>query len=278
MSEISLLIFSFCLQAAIGIMWFMALGHQLYKGKVFKVAGVTTAILSIIGVLASLIHLGRPFSALNTLSHLGSSWLSNEVLSVGFFMAIAVIYAIVQYIKPGKQGLSMLLAGAASIIGAFSIFAMAKVYTTTVVPVWHGINTFVDFYTTALAVGALLFVALSLKVLGNSDKRIYGFIVLATVIIQAAVAVPHAITLSVSGQAAQASAEILNGMGVVIGLKWLLSLGGAGILIWPLTQKADTTKPLTHIIYVAGAALIIGEFIGRYVFYVSLIASRIGLT
>lgn len=278
MSEISLLLFSFCLQAAIGTMWFMTLGQQLYKGKSFRTASVITAALSIIGVLASLIHLGKPFSALNTLFHLGGSWLSNEVLSVGIFMGIAVLYAIVQYVKPDKQSLNILLTGMASIVGAFSVFAMAKVYTTTVVPVWQGVNTFVDFYTTAVATGALLFTIGSLKELGNNDKKIYGFVVLAAVIIQAAVAVPHAITLSVSGLAAQASAELLSGMSIAIGLKWLLTLGGAGILIWPLSQKADLAQSLTRVVYFAGAALIVGEFIGRYVFYASMIAARIGLT
>lgn len=278
MGETPLLIFSFCLQAAIGTMWFMTLSKQLYKGKIFKVASITTAALSIIGVLASLIHLGKPFSALNALSNLGSSWLSNEVLSVSIFMGIAVLYAFVQYFKSDNQSLSKILAGAGSAVGIFSVFAMAKVYTTTIVPVWQGTNTFVDFYSTTIAVGALIFITSSLKELGNIDKRIYGFIVLAVVIIQAAIAVPYAIDLSVSGQAAQASAELLSGMNAVIGFKWLLILGGAGILMWPATQKADAAKATTGIIYLAGAALILGEFIGRYVFYAAMIAARIGLT
>lgn len=278
MGETSLLIFSFCLQAAIGTMWFITLGKQLYKGKIFKAAIITTAALSVVGVLASLIHLGRPFSALNSLSNLGSSWLSKEVLSAGFFMGITVLYAIVQHFKSDDQGLSKVLAWVGSAVGFFCVFAMAKVYTTTIVPVWQGTNTFVDFYATTIAVGALIFIAASLKELGNIDKRIYGFIVLAAVIIQASVAVPHAIGLSMSGQAAQASAELLNGMSAVIGLKWLLILGGAGILMWPATQKADAAKAATGIIYLAGAALILGEFIGRYVFYAAIIASNVGLT
>jgi anaerobic dimethyl sulfoxide reductase subunit C (anchor subunit) len=80
--------------------------------------------------------------------------------------------------------------------------------------------------------------------------------------------------------AAQASAEILSEMSVAIGLKWLLILGGAGFLIWPVTQKisAKEAKPATNMIYAAGAALILGEIIGRYVFYAAMVSTGVGLT
>jgi len=146
--------------------------------------------------------------------------------------------------------------------------------------VWHGMNTFVDFYATTIAVGALIFLAIGLKELQNDDKRIFGFIILAAVILQASVAMPYAIGLGLNGMAAQASSEILSRMSTVIGLKWLLILGGAGLLIWPTIQKAGTqgNKSVSGIIYVAGAALVCGQLIGRYVFYAAMIATSVGLT
>lgn len=280
MAETALLIFSFCMQAAIGVMLFITLGKQLYKDKQFKRAAVTTAALSVVGVLASLAHLGQPLSALNSLSNIGSSWLSREVLFAGIFMGIAVVYALVQYFKPDNQSLNMSLRWAGSAIGLITVFSMGKLYTTTAVPVWHGINTFVDFYATTIAVGALIFLAMGLRELQDVDKRILGFIVLAAVIIQASVAVPYAIGLGLNGMAAQASAEILRGMSVAIGLKWLLILGGAGLLMWPALQKVGTAeaKSVSGIIYVAGAALVCGQLIGRYIFYAAMIATSVGMT
>lgn len=61
-------------------MWCIAIGKELYKAKIFKGAIITTAALSVIGVLASFSHLGRPLSALNSLANLASSWLSKEAL------------------------------------------------------------------------------------------------------------------------------------------------------------------------------------------------------
>ena len=280
MGETSLLIFTLCLQAAIGTMVFITIGKQLYKDKVFKKAALIAAGLSIVGVIASLLHLGQPMSFMNSLSNLGSSWLSNEALLSGAFMGIAVLYALVLYFKPDSGSLDTALRWAGSVIGLVAVFSMAKVYTTTVVPVWQGMNTFVDFFATTIAVGALVFIVASLKELENVDKRIYGFTVLAAVIIQAAVAVPHAIGLGLEGMAAQASASILNGLGVVIGLKWLLVLSGAALLIWPSSIKSESSASgsAATFIYAAFAFLVVGQIIGRYVFYAALVAMNVGLS
>lgn len=280
MGETSLLIFTICLQAAIGTMIFITIGKQLYKDKVFKKAAFVAAGLSVIGVIASLLHLGQPMSFMNSLSNLGSSWLSNEALLSGTFMGIAVLYALVLYFKPDNTSLDTALRWAGSAVGIVAVFAMGKVYTSTVVPVWQGMNTFIDFFATSIAVGALVFIAASIKELENVDKRIYGFIVLAAVIIQAAVAVPHAIGLGLEGMAAQASAAILSGLGVAIALKWLLVLGGAALLIWPSNQKADENAfgSATGLIYAAFAFLVVGQIIGRYVFYAALVAINVGLS
>ncbi|AFQ43128.1 dimethyl sulfoxide reductase anchor subunit family protein [Desulfosporosinus meridiei] len=280
MDETALLIFTLCLQAAIGSMIFITLGKQLYKDKQFKVAALISAGLSVAGVLASFVHLGQPFSALNSLSNLGSSWLSKEALLAGIFMGIAVLYAFVQYYRPESQGLNTVLRWAGCAVGLVTVFSMAKVYTMASVPAWDGMNTFVDFYTTAIALGALIFLVSGFKELNEANHRLLPFIVLVAVVIQAAVAVPYAFSLGQNGMAAQESAKALSDMGVVIALKWLLILGGAGLLLWPAIEKSGTTgsKSAAGMIYVAAAILLIGEIIGRYVFYASMITSHIGLT
>lgn len=276
MGETSLLIFSFCMQAAIGMMLFITLAEQLYNGKSFKIPAIIAAGLSVIGIFASLMHLGRPMAFLNSLSNLGSSWLSYEALVCGIFAGIAVLYALLQHFKPASETLNLVLRWAGSIVGLIAVFSMAKLYSSTIVPVWHGANTFVEFYATTIAVGALLFIVTSLKQLNDVDKRIYSIAVFTAVIIQAAVAVPHALSLSAEGMAAQTSAAILSNMGAVIGLKWLLILGSAGILMWPSTQRSEIKD--TRSIYMACAFLVVGQLIGRYIFYAALVATNVGLT
>ncbi|MEA5025050.1 anaerobic dimethyl sulfoxide reductase subunit C (anchor subunit) [Desulfitobacterium sp. LBE] len=277
MAETSLLIFSLCMQAAIGIMLFITLSKQLYKEKTFKTASYVAAGLSIVGILASLLHLGRPTAFLNSLSHLGTSWLSNEALLSGLFAGIAIVYALVQYLKPDNAGLDLLLRWAGSLIGLAAVFSMGKLYSSTTVPIWQGAHTFIDFYATTLALGALLFIASSLKELQNMDKKIYGAIVLAAVIFQAVSAVPHALSLGKAGMAAQASAAILSGMTMVIVLKWLLILGGAVLLLWPGKQATGSGFKAGHV-YLACACLVLGQLIGRYVFYAAIVTTSIGIT
>ncbi|HHY25889.1 MAG TPA: dimethyl sulfoxide reductase anchor subunit [Desulfitobacterium dehalogenans] len=277
MGETSLLIFSFCMQAAIGIVFFITISKQLYKEKTFKMASYVAAGLSVVGILASFLHLGRPMAFLNSLSHLGTSWLSNEALLCGFFAGIAVLYALVQHFKPGNASLDLLLRWAGSLVGLVAVFSMGKLYSSTTVPVWQGANTFIDFYTTTLAIGALLFITTSLKELQNVDKKIYGAIVLAAVIFQAVSAIPHALNLGKAGMAAQASAAILSGMTMVIALKWLLILGGAVLLFWPAKQESGSSFKAGNV-YLACALLVFGELIGRYVFYAAIVTTTIGIT
>ena len=271
MGELSLLIFSFCMQAAIGIVLFITISKHLYKGKTFKLASFVAAGLSVVGLLASLLHLGRPMAFLNSLAHLGTSWLSNEALLCGIFTGIAVLYALVQQFKPANESLNLILRWAGSLVGLIGVFSMGKLYSTTVVPVWQGANTFIDFYTTTLAVGALLFMVTSLNEMGDMDKKIYGGIVLAAVIFQAAFAVPHALSLSSASIAAQTSAMILSGMNMLIALKWLLVLGGGVILLWPTSKTPSSSSFRSEAIYLACACLIIGELIGRHVFYAAIV-------
>jgi anaerobic dimethyl sulfoxide reductase subunit C (anchor subunit) len=280
MGEIPLILFTLCMQAAIGIIIFNTLGKQIYKDKTFKKASLIAAILSIIGLFASLIHLGVPFHALNSLLHLGSSWLSREVLFSGIFGGIAVVFAFVQYRKADNEAFNRILRWVGSIVGLFDIFFMAKVYSTTSVPAWHGVNTFIDFYATAIAVGGLVFLAASLSELTKEDKKIFAFIVFAAAILQGVVTVPYSISLGLNGMAALESASILNNMSGVIVLKWLLIMGGAAILLVTATQQAGTkeAKFASSMIYVACIALIVGEIISRYAFYAAMVVTKVGLT
>jgi anaerobic dimethyl sulfoxide reductase subunit C (anchor subunit) len=197
-------------------------------------------------------------------------------------MGITVVYAYIQYFKIQMEGLNRILRWAAVVVGLATIFFMGKLYSMAAVPAWQGLNTFVDFYGTCIAVGALLFMVLSLKELEDVDQKIYGFGVLLAVILQAASAVPFAVSLGLGGMAAQASAEILGSLSIALGLKWILILGGAGLLLWPSWQKGmgagAPRAAADRWIYAAGIALICGQLIGRYTFYAAMIVVNIGIT
>ncbi|MFA5536526.1 MAG: DmsC/YnfH family molybdoenzyme membrane anchor subunit [Bacillota bacterium] len=278
MGETSLLVFSICMQAAIGIMLFSFVAQMVFKDKQFKMAAITAAILGVVGVFASFAHLGHPLSALNVLGRFGQSWLSTEAVLAGVFAGVAVLYAALHFFRPDDRMLSLGLSGIGSVLGLVAVLSMAKVYTTTSVPVWQGANTFIDFYTTTIAIGALGFLATSIGQLQDVSKKLFGYSILAAVVIQAASTVPHILGLSGMGAAAQSSIQILNGMNTLVWAKWLLILGGAGIALYPASAKVQEGAKLNINAFItAGAALVIGQVIGRYLFYAALVVTNVGL-
>ena len=64
------------------------------------------------GMLASIAHLARPLRAPRSLAHLGSSWLSREILVVSAFWALAVLWLLCELGGAGAFG------GAAGAVGA----------------------------------------------------------------------------------------------------------------------------------------------------------------
>ena len=64
------------------------------------------ALLALVPVLflafvASLLHLGNPLNAYRAITHLGTSWLSWEILSGVLFAIIATVFAFMQWRKIG---------------------------------------------------------------------------------------------------------------------------------------------------------------------------------
>ena len=94
-SELPLVIFTVLVQMAVGA--FIVLGGFPISGIDYYEPGLDAPIYFDtaaddwdcfwIGVLASLLHLGRPLVAYRALSNLRTSWLSREILLAGLFMA-----------------------------------------------------------------------------------------------------------------------------------------------------------------------------------------------
>jgi len=98
MHEWALLIFTICLQAAIGGVVMLALFYKKISAlgeektyQIFKLPLIVFASLSVIGLAASFAHLGTPLNALNTIRNFGSSWMSREIVFTGLFIAAVFV-------------------------------------------------------------------------------------------------------------------------------------------------------------------------------------------
>lgn len=276
MEQLSLVMFSICIQAAIGIMFFTGIGRLLNKEVVFKNATIAAASLGIVGMLASLMHLGRPAGAMRALSQFGSSWLSKEIWFTALFVGLTVLAALLVLVKPENKGAATGLTWAAALVGLVDVFSMASIYSSTSVPIWQGNATFVEFYAATISIGAALFLLLSLKE-AVSMSKIVALAVAGIVIVQVAAVIPSLVAVGSSSSAAlQKSLGILAGMGFVNSLKWAAILAGTAMILW--LAKEEEAKSYGALLTGSAIFLLVGQVVGRYLFYASVVVTGIGLS
>ncbi|NLP43533.1 MAG: dimethyl sulfoxide reductase anchor subunit [Peptococcaceae bacterium] len=279
MEHLALTIFSICVQAAIGIMIFVAIGRLLNKEKIFKNATIAATVLGIVGAVASLMHLGKPFSAIKALYQFGSSWLSREIWFTAIFILLAILMVVLIYAKPQNKSAISGLAAAAAVVGLIDVFFMAAIYSSSSVPFWQSIATLVEFYAATLSMGAILFLLLSIKEIAEmaTMKKIIALAVALAVILQVAAVVPSLIALGASSSAAaHSSLAILGNMAVANAFKWIFILAGALLLLWMV--KDELSKLVTNIVLSSTILLLVGQIVGRYLFYAAMVVTGVGLS
>lgn len=110
----------------------------------------------VLGLLGSMLHLGNPFNALNTFRHLGSSWLSREILFGVGFAAAGFVFSFLQWKKIGSPRLRQALGVITALIGLGLVYVMSMVYASLpTVPFWHLWTTPATFFVTTFTLGAL---------------------------------------------------------------------------------------------------------------------------
>ncbi len=267
-----------------------------------------SGILVFLGLAVSLFHLGSPLSAPNSILNLGASWLSREILLTGGF---AFLWLATVWLARYKKQFSNVLVIAASVVGLLDIYAMSKIYATTLIPAWQGLHTFIAFYATCFILGTLLSIGATLFTMNkektSQQNQLFinvlapvSYTVLLAIAIQMVIAPTYFVSLAAHNGASQASALILsNQYGFMLGLRWfLMILGGAALVLiaWrqmintqnsvmPLNAQAETaatSETRTHaipmsMIYLTFVIMVAGEVIGRYLFYASGVQVILGL-
>lgn len=118
--------------------------------------------LGVMGLLASLFHLGRPFYAFRAIIGLRTSWLSREILGFGVFAGLASLYTILPWLSDSALsaiGLSVspgqvrALGWAVVASGWAGIWCSVMVYDSTQRPLWTWSRTGFRFLTTGIVLG-----------------------------------------------------------------------------------------------------------------------------
>jgi DMSO reductase iron-sulfur subunit len=225
---------------------------------------VAAAAAGLVALLASIGHLGRPAHAWKALRNLRHSWLSREVALFGAFAGAAVVYAASGSLAAGLT---------ATALGVAGIFASARLYLVPARPVWNSPRTVIAFFATSVASGPVLAaLALSHAGLPSSVPRLLvGMAATATVAqlavyqhLAASVAVRKGHEWTAFGHLLFRRFRGLLAIRIGCGLVTIALAAWAGAA--PSASGATTLLTLTMLV-----AVVTGELIGRYLFYVTVV-------
>lgn len=260
----------------------------------------------VLGLVASMFHMNDPLNMFNVIRNVDSSWLSREIIFGVAFAGLGFVFAVLQWKKWGTVRQRQALALVTAVVGLGLVASMSMIYYSLVtVPAWNTPATPAQFFTTtfllgALAVGAALMGAVMWRIRvantagedlakaeGNvvdPDSRVLltstlkGIGVAAVVLlgVQFVIIALHLSDLAGRGETAGQSVAVFSGAWFVARL--VLVFLGAGLLsvfVFRSASRSAPARPLAIFATSAFALVLVGEVIGRSLFYDSMF--RIGM-
>lgn len=157
MHELPLVFFTVLAQASVGIVVFATVGlllgqidHQQHQKALF-IALISLAL----GGVASLFHLGQPFRAINALSAVGQSPMSNEIIATILFGTLLFVALLCNKTEQ-KRSIVTISSLLASMAGVGLAMVIPQVYLIESVGHWNTPFTSISMILTAVVVGASL--------------------------------------------------------------------------------------------------------------------------
>ncbi len=273
MHEWALLIFTIAIPAAVGgilFLWFMSgkiANDDANFANIMKLPLIIIACLAIVGLFGAFFHLGKPIHAFNAIRGFGRSWMSNEIVVTGVFIALACITAGLAVVQKKINPVLMLLTG---LVGLIDIYCMATAYTVTRVNGWHHLNTYFVFYGTAFSLGPIVGASLLAPTFKEGMRKVikwaFIFSIIGIAIQLIGIAMFNAYIPEIETISGVTAATKLVPYSGMIGVRWVIEIAGLVLLAY---LSLNTKNKLNFaFIYTALIFFVLAEGMSRYVFYV----------
>lgn len=217
-----------------------------------------------IGFMASVLHLGSPLRAFNSLNRIGSSALSNEIAAGSIFFAVGSFWWLLSAIGKMPATLGKVWMILSMVLGIVFVWAMTRVYQIDTVPTWYTGYTTLAFFLTALLGGPLFAVLLLRGAKAANSGAMAASVSVLALIATVAVIVLQSQQLGTIHSSVQQASALLPEYGSLQVWRILLLAAGLGCWLCPLLRRKDPKL----VGLAAGFVLVVlGEFIGRGLFY-----------
>lgn len=234
-------------------------------GAAFLPAALAAAV---VGLGASLAHLGRPLFAYRAILGLRHSWLSREVLALGAFVKAAAAFVALETLVPDRPGWSRTAALAVvATLGVVGVGCSVMVYHAVRRRSWRASITLGKFAGTSAALGLALAVACRSASVDAARPAIVAPALAAVVVAKLAL---EARAVRGDGDGDDRTARLLRGpLRGFVAVRRILGLVGG--LLFPALAWAAAQGGYPVLAAVAGALTLAastgGELIERHLFF-----------
>jgi DMSO reductase iron-sulfur subunit len=267
---------------------------QILGAHLHPIAALVALMIATLALGASTLHLGRPIHAVRALKMWRRSWLSREVLMFTLFANAAAAYSTALWLTlPGELDLvpfsrlsslhktmtiltaivhhinaimpahtAAILGGMTVLFGVGGVGASARLYLVPGRPGWNTPFTVFEFYLTAILLGSAGANVLS----GASPLTQTAIIVAGIVGVVATIAKLTWLAGCASHERQGVFILLFTVLSNLLILRFLLL--SVGLLLVPFAQSRWSALPVALL-------LIAGEFVSRYLFFVSVVPSNI---
>lgn len=236
---------------------FAAVGWmQAFGAGTPRVASLIALFMALCALAASTLHLGRPIHAWRALKMWRRSWLSREVLLFTLFAAAATVDSFCLW-----RGIThAVIPGALTVLfGVAGVGASARLYLVPGRPTWNSPFTIVEFFATTSLLGAA-----AANLAGIAASWLLPICGLMSLLV---------ISSKLTWLALSSTRELYGSwqlLSTTLFLRLVLRVGLLTAGLWMLVggQHASTLA-------LATVLLLAGEFLGRYLFFVSVVPTSI---
>jgi anaerobic dimethyl sulfoxide reductase subunit C len=250
----------------------------------------------IVAIGGSHFHLSKPFLSFYAVRNFQNSWLSREVVfTILFFLIILALWLVSRLKRDYRRSITF-LGWLAIVVGIILVYCMARIYMLPTQVAWNTPTVVISFYITTAMLGAIAIACLfvldlkfaEIQKTENLDTRVqivkYSMIWLSLVV---AIAVVVGIvtlfyqlySLGQGDHIAQISLQLLFDLYTPLFIARLLCIVSApfimGYAVYRMYRTGSAPQELIVPIYISCLLILMGEIIGRFLFYATHI--RVGL-